>query len=522
MPERMGRGAAAAGAVLAATYAVLSQRPAPVEVWAAVGFAALVGAVFVAWPPVAWIGVAMGGGLAASMWHALARQPWPPFDPRWLVVLLPLAAFVVPRPLRWLPIVITLVGVPGVIAAASWPLALAGAGALASAVVASMRPSLSRRDAAALLVSCVAMALAGLAIAQASPLLTGALAPDPMPQVGAPTGASQAVGEVRGPWTPLIGLENLDPVTLAASYRPVFADGAIAGSEAKVASELMRQGWATFPACRWPSVPRSTVLKRPTQVRWFAPPQLSPEPLAELSPAPARVVEHRGWLDLVPLRCRRLPQGQSVGLSWGGQHSVDPLPTGQVAALAARLAPPGISMREALQNVASWEARHLHYSVSPPRRPDRVSLAAWTLRTREGWCLGLADLTARLLAGHAWMPRIVIGYAVPRGGHVTLTTLDAHAWLVLQGRHEWAIVDPVEWVPLARSRHAGGTLPWWLFAGGAALTIAVALLAAWRHPFAIASLRHRVPRGPAPFRTRARAAGVPPEKITRIERRCLQ
>jgi len=521
MPERMSRGVAAAGAVLAATYAVLSQRPAPAEVWTAAGFVTLVGAAFVAWPPVAWIGVVMGGGLAAWMWHVLAHQPWPPFDPHWLLVLLPLGAFVVPRPLRWLPIVITLVGVPGVIADASWPLALAGAGALALAVVASMRPSLPRRDAAVLLISCVAMALAGLAIAQASPLLTGALAPDPMPQVGAPTGASQAVGEVRGPWVPLIGLENLDPVTLAASYRPVFADGAIAGSEAKVASELMRQGWAIFSSCQWPSVPRSSVPKRPTQVRWFAPSQLSPEPLAELSPAPARVVEQRGWFDLVPLRCRPLPQGQSVG-SWGGLHSVDPLPTGQVAALAARLAPPGISMREALQNVASWEARHLRYSVSPPRRPAGTSLADWTLQAREGWCLGLADLTARLLAGHDWTPRIVLGYAVPRGGHVTLTTLDAHAWLVLQGRHEWAIVDPVMWVPLARSRHAGGVPPLWVLAGVAALTVAVALLAAWQHPFAIASLRHRVPRGPAPFRTRALAAGVPPEKVERLERRWLK
>jgi len=521
MGERIGRGLIAAGAVLGAGYAVLGQRPAPVEVWAAVGFVALVGAVFVAWPPVAWIGVAMGGGLAVWMRHVLARQPWPPFDPRWMLVLLPLGAFVVPRPLRWVPLVITLIGLPGTIAAASWPRALAGAGALALAVVASMRPSVPRRDAAALLIACVAMALAGLAIAQASPLPTGALAPDPMPQVGAPTGASQAVGEVRGPWTPLIGLENLDPVTLAATYRPVFADGAIAGSEAKTASELMRQGWAIFPACRWPSVPRSTVPLHPTQVRWFAPPQLSPEPLAELSPAPARVVEQHGWFDLVPLRCRRLPQGQSVG-SWGGQHSADPPPTGQVAILAARLAPPGASMREALQNVATWEARHMRYSVAPPRRPAGTSLAGWTLRVREGWCLGLADLTARLLAGHNWMPRIVIGYAVPRGGRVTLTTLDAHAWLVLQGRREWAIVDPVVWTPLARSRHAGGAPPWWLFAGGAALILALALLAAWQHPFAIASLRHRVPRGSAPFRTRALAAGVPPEKVERLERRWLR
>jgi transglutaminase-like putative cysteine protease len=122
------------------------------------------------------------------------------------------------------------------------------------------------------------------------------------------------------------------------------------------------------------------------------------------------------------------------------------LENAELRALAAKILPPGLSAREAIQAVAAYlEEGGFSYTM----RPGHITnLGIFLLKTRRGFCEHYAAAGANLLRLGGVPARVVVGY---HGGEwnpwlqtITVRDSDAHAWVEAwdESTRQWLRFDP--------------------------------------------------------------------------------
>lgn len=110
-----------------------------------------------------------------------------------------------------------------------------------------------------------------------------------------------------------------------------------------------------------------------------------------------------------------------------------------ITALAASIAPDGLSDMEKLRNIHNWVTNHISYDCVALANNGSSTLtpASQTLNSGRGMCRDYAFLTAALARASGLPARVVYGEATPPNA----SSSGMHAWNEIKVNGQWVFVD---------------------------------------------------------------------------------